>query len=61
MSTFVLLIFFHTGIMADYEAVSAVTITGFSTLAQCQKEGNKTLKLTNATSKTVKFECLEVK
>ncbi len=55
-----LILFAHAGIMSDKDSMALTTVPGFQTQAQCQAAGETTKKMASATTKVIKYTCVEV-
>ena len=59
MSTYILVLFFHVGILGDTDSNAVTNIPGFHTEEACIAAGEKSKRLTAGTKKETRFVCLE--
>ena len=59
MITYVLILFFHVGVMADGNSNAATTVPGFSTLQECNQAGAEVKALVKGTVKQLSFVCVK--
>lgn len=58
MTTFILIIFAHVGIMGDGNSNALTNVPGFTTEAACVKAGNKVTTMSKGTVKEISFVCV---
>lgn len=59
MITYILVLFFHVGPMADNNSNAAISIPGFTSEQECKAGGEKSKSLIYGTVKEVNFVCLK--
>ncbi len=57
-ATWILVLFFHVGVMGDGNSNTSVVIPGFETQKECNAEGSRAKVLTAGTVKETTFVCL---
>ncbi len=55
-----LILFAHAGMMSDKDSMALTTVPGFPNQAQCQAAGEGAKKMASATTKVIKYHCVEV-
>lgn len=55
-----LILFAHVGMMSDKDSMALTSVPGFRTQAECQAAGKAAEKMTTATTKVMKYICVEV-
>ena len=55
-----LILFAHAGIMSDKDSMALTNVTGFRTQQECQAAGESAKKMASATTKVIKYTCVEV-
>lgn len=56
--TYILVLFFHVGILGDSDSNAVTNIPGFMSLESCQQAGTQAQVLTRGTKKETRFVCL---
>lgn len=59
MSTWILILFVHAGMMSDKDSMALTNVPGFKTEATCQAAGKAAEALTKATTKATRFVCVK--
>lgn len=55
-----LILFAHAGMMSDKDSMALTTVPGFPNQAQCQAAGENAKRMASATTKVIKYTCVEV-
>lgn len=55
-----LILFAHAGMMSDKDSMALTTVPGFQTQQQCVAAGEGSKKMVTATTKVIKYHCVEV-
>lgn len=55
-----LILFAHAGVMSNTDSMALTTVPGFRTQQECQAAGKAAERMTTATTKAMKFTCVEV-
>jgi hypothetical protein len=55
-----LVLFAHAGMMSDKDSMALTTVPGFRTQAECRAAGEEAKKMASATTKVIKYTCMEV-
>ena len=55
-----LILFAHAGIMSDKDSMALTSVPGFQTQQQCVAAGENAKKMASATTKVIKYTCVEV-
>lgn len=55
-----LILFAHAGPLSDKDSMALTNVVGFQTQQQCQAAGEAAKKLAQATTKVMKYTCVEV-
>jgi hypothetical protein len=58
MTTWVMIIFFHVGIMGSGNSNAVTSISNFKTVQECQVAGEHAKKLVSSTVKEVSYVCV---
>lgn len=61
MSTFVLILFFHVGMLGKTDSNASTTVPGFTSQATCAAAGEEAKKLVKGTVKEMSFVCVALK
>jgi len=59
MTTWIMILFFHVGIMGSGNSNAVTSVPNFKTQQECQVAGNAAKKLVSGTVKEVSFVCVE--
>lgn len=59
MSTWILILFVHAGMMSDKDSMALTNVPGFKTQAACEAAGKASEALVKRTSKDVRFVCVK--
>jgi hypothetical protein len=59
VETWVMIIFFHVGIMGSGNSNAVTSIPNFKTQVQCQQAGDAAKKLVSGTVKEVSYVCVD--
>lgn len=59
MVTYVLILFFHVGMMGDTDSNATTTVPGFINIQECQEAGNESKRLTSGSKKNTEFVCVK--
>lgn len=55
-----LILFAHAGVMSDTDSMALTTVPGFRTQQECVVAGKASERMAVATTKVIKFTCVEV-
>ena len=55
-----LILFAHAGVMSNTDSMALTTVSGFRSQQECIAAGKAAEKMTTATTKVMKFTCVEV-
>ena len=55
-----LILFAHVGIMSDKDSMALTNVTGFRNQQECRVAGEEAKKMALATTKVIKYTCVEV-
>jgi hypothetical protein len=55
-----LILFAHAGVMSNTDSMALTTVPGFRSQQECMAAGKTSEKMTTATTKVMKFTCVEV-
>ena len=55
-----LILFAHAGVMSNTDSMALTSVPGFRTQQECVAAGKAAEKMTTATTKAMKFTCVEV-
>ena len=59
MSTWILILFAHVGLMGQGNSNALTSVSGFANQAACETAGAKVKTMADATVKVIKFVCVE--
>lgn len=59
MSTWILILFVHAGMMSDKDSMGITNVPGFKTEAACIAAGKASDALVKRTTKDIKFVCVK--
>ena len=59
--SWILILFIHAGPLSDHDSMAITNIRGFSSERNCQAAGEKSKSLALATTKMVRYVCVEEK
>lgn len=55
-----LILFAHAGVMSNTDSMALTSVPGFRTQQECVAAGKAAEKMTIATTKSIRFQCVEV-
>ena len=59
MTTWILILWIHTGVMADTNSMALATVNGFQSKTACESAGAQAVAMTRGTVKDSKFICVQ--
>ena len=59
MTTWILVLFVHAGVLSDKDSMALTNVPGFKSEAACQAAGKTAEALTKSTTKNTRFVCIK--